>query len=464
MSIPHSSTLKFELRSMAILHSASGKAVRFLRGFSLLVLLLCLRSHNAKANGGVFTTSSVNSTGNLQFQKKPKIDLENEVLHVELDGDWAQVEVIYTLQNRGGADKLTYGFPIDVGDAMSLNGFDKSIEAFSILDGDRSLDITKLVHEIHADPTAALTEQPYGQIVRDWFMTTLKFERRETKTLKVRYRVRSMGTTTGTSKDFIWSNSPRRFTYTFKPAKTWGSGRAHHLEVVVDVTKLQAAQIPINSIAPAGWHDENGQLRWTLENADLAKAPDLVVDYDNGKRQLHGQITAHRLDPKLIESIRTSSTHEPSSKGNYEGRNLLDGRLDTAWITGNRGTGTGEWIDVTFKRPIHLRAIGILNGYLKSSQTLAENGEAAEVEVRVYPKPAAVGDIMPSLQKSKFTEELQTMPGAFAQWVFQCGDSETVAKRFRLTIKKAKAGQKYPETAISELYIYGSEKGGRWAD
>src|SRR5437870_4116356 len=83
------------------------------RGALLLTAMLGLLTDRAQANGGVFATSSVNSTGNLQFQRKPKIDLEKEVLHVALDGDWADVEVTYTLQNRGGSDTLTYGFPID---------------------------------------------------------------------------------------------------------------------------------------------------------------------------------------------------------------------------------------------------------------------------------------------------------------------------------------------------------------
>lgn len=439
---------------MAILHSASGKAVRFLCGFLLFASLLCLTPCDARANGGVFTTSSVNSTGNLEFQRKPKIDLENEVLHVALDGGWAEVEVIYTLQNRGGAETLTYGFPIDVNDgAIASPAFDESIKRFKILDGERDLSITKLIKDPHL---GGYTEELYGKIVRDWFMVTLKFERHETKTLTVRYRVKSIGTSEGTAKNITWLFSPSRFTYIFKPAKTWGSGRVRHLEIVVDVTKLRAAHIPINSIAPAGWHDENGQLRWTLENADLAKAPDLVVDYDNDARQNHAAITANRLNPRLIESIRTSSTRPPSSTGNYEGRNLVDGQLDTAWITGKRGTGSREWIDVTFKRPIYLRGIGILNGYLKSAQTLVENGQVTEAEIQVYPRqPEGAGGAI-SVRKTAFVEELRTMPGAFVEWILQDG---VVAKRFRLTIKKAEAGQKYPETAISELYIYGSEKG-----
>jgi hypothetical protein len=426
----------------------------FLSGF-LLLALLHLVPQRAFGNGGVFATSSVKATGNLQFQRKPRIDLENELLHVALDGDWAEVEVGYILKNHGGADTLTYGFPIDVGSGFGTYRFEESITGFEILDGERRLDVTKLIKEIHGS-SDDFTEMPYGKVVRDWFMVTLKFDRNETKTLTVRYRVKSLGSSAGTSKSFLWRQSPRRFTYSFKPAKTWGSGKVRHLEITVDTTRLNAAHIPINSVAPDGAQSENGQLRWTFENLDLAKAPDLVVDYDNEQRQAHGQVTAHRLDPKLIESIRTSSTHAPSSKAKYDSSNLVDGRLDTAWLT--QGTGEGAWIDVTFKCPIHLRGVGILNGYLKSAQSLAENGQVTEAEIRVYPAKTNEERDKLKLQKKKFEDSLQTMPGAFVDWIFERGEGEVLTKHFRLTIKKAESGQRYPETAISELYIYGSPK------
>jgi hypothetical protein len=437
----------------------SGRAWRhvrhFLSGFLLLLALLHFVPQQAFGNGGVFATSSVSSTGNLQFQRKPKIDLEKELLHVDLDGDWAAVEVTYTLQNHGGADTLTYGFPIEANSGFGTYRFEESITGFEILDGERRLDVAKLIKEIHGS-SDDFTEMPYGKIVRDWFMVTLKFDRNETKTLTVRYRVKSLGTSAGTSKSFLWRQSPRRFTYTFKPAKTWGSGRVRHLEITVDMTRLKAAHIPINSVAPDGARNENGQLRWNFENLDLAKAPDLVVEYDEEMRQAHAQVTAHRLDPKLIESIRTSSTHAPSIKAKYDPNNLLDGRLDTAWLT--QGAGEGAWIDITFKRPIHLRGVGILNGYLKSAQSLAENGQVTEAEVRVFPGRVNDGRDRVKVQKTKFEDRMQIMPGAFVDWIFERGDSDVLAKHFRLTIKKAVSGQRYPETAISELYIYGSPK------
>jgi len=312
--------------------------------------------HAALANGGTFATSSVYSTGNLVPVRKQKIELENETLHVVLEGDWASVEVIYSIRNRGGADAVTYGFPIDTAQQAEISGDsglsgDSSIKDFQMFDGGKRLEITRVIKEATSD--GSYTERPYDKTVRNWFTAELHFDRREEKTLAVSYKVKSGGTESGTSNNFWWEQSPRTFTYTFKPAASWGDGRLRHLDILVDTSQLKNAQIPINYVRPGGWREENGQLHWGFENVELSKAPDLVFNYDNNERQLDAFVTSYRLDSKLIASIRASSTHPDSrsTKAAYDVHNLLDGKLDTAWLEGAGGVGVGEWIDVTFKHP-----------------------------------------------------------------------------------------------------------------
>jgi hypothetical protein len=420
----------------------------------LLAAFLLSAQDTAWANGGTFATSSVFATGNLLPERKQKIELVDELLEVSFDGDWATVSVTYTLQNRGGADSMTYGFPVDVALEGGQSGMDESIEDFAILDGARQLDITKSIKMPNPSRESEYTEQPYGQTVRDWFFTTLKFGRRETKTLAVNYRVICSGTRSGTSKSIFWEQSPRTFTYTFKPADTWGNGRLHHLEIVADMTKLHADHIPINSIQPGGSHDENGKLRWDLTDVQLSNTPDLVINYDNAERQQDAQVNDLRLDPKWIASIRASSTHAPSSKATYDFRNLIDNRPDTAWIPATRGPGVGEWIEVKFTKPIDLRAVGIVNGYSKSKQLWTENGRVSQAGIHVYAEKGEDWKDNVALNLTVFPA-----PGAgppSVQWVFDAGDSHMLTRRFRLTITKALPGTRYPDTAISELYILGS--------
>jgi hypothetical protein len=434
-----------------------GPISTILKAISLAVAFIFSIHQAAQANGGTFATSAVYSTGNLLPERKQKIELMDELLEVSFDGgldsDWATVKVTYTLQNHGGPDSMTYGFPVDVTLAGPLSTIDQSIEDFSIMDGDSQLDISREIKMPRE--SGDYTEEPYARPVRDWFFTTLKFDWRETKTLVVSYRVKCGGTQSGTSKSIFWGQSPRAFVYTFKPADTWGNGRLHHLEIKVDTTNLISDHIPINSVQPPGSSDENGKLHWTFTDVQLSNAPDLVINYNSAARQLSAQVNNSRLDPKWIASIHASSTHAPSSKANYDVRNLLDNRLDTAWIPATNGPGDGERIDVTFKKPIDLNAIGFVNGYLKSSQLLAENGQVSKAHIHVY---AVKGD--------DWTEDIDVKATAFpesgadpaesVQWVFDSGDSNFLTRHFRLTIKKALPGTRYSDTAISELYILGS--------
>ncbi len=427
-----------------------------MRGVVVILAIMRLSSGLGMANGGTFATSTVNSTGNLQYLRKPRIDLQDEFLQVRVDGDWADVDVRYTLLNRGKADKVTYGFPIDTASGYVPHNLEESIENFEIRDGGLRLDITKIIKKATDVKDTDYTEHVYGKLTRNWFMTTLQFARGETKTLSVRYRVRSMGSETGTSKSHFWTQSPRVFTYTFKPAATWGSGRVRHLEMVVDTSALAAARIPVNEITPPGSRNNDGKLHWNLENADLVQTPDLVVNYDNEVRQRHAQATAGRLDPKLIQSIDVSSTHAPAEKVSYEARNLFDGRVDTAWVTGGAGTGRGQWIEVTFKRPIHLYGIGILNGLPISPESLAEHGQVTEAGFHIYDVERRDWEGKGTVMKTDFNSAVHSMPGASVQWPFE---SVMRVKRFRMTITKAVPGKRYPQTAISELYIYGSPTG-----
>lgn len=96
-----------------------------------------------------------------------------------------------------------------------------------------------------------------------------------------------------------------------------------------------------------------------------------------------------------------------------------------------------------------------MNGYLKSAESLAENGQVTEMEVHVYAANREDWREKMKVSKTQFNDSLTKLPGAAAQWVFDGGDGNVPAKRFRLTIKKAEAGTRYSDRAISELYILG---------
>ena len=183
-----------------------------------LAVALPLGTPRAVGNGGTFATSAVGATGHLVPQRKSRIALESERLHVQLFSENANVTVEYRLANRGGAEGVTYGFPID-----SLAGGyrpDAGVTNYEITDGNRRLDVRRVLHESANGRTS--TEFSYESAVRDWYFSDLQFARGERKTLGVSYSLTTMATKSGTSKSFRYVRSKNTFRYTFRPAQTWG--------------------------------------------------------------------------------------------------------------------------------------------------------------------------------------------------------------------------------------------------
>ena len=426
-----------------------------------LALALPLFAPRAAGNGGTFVSTSVGATGHLVPQRKTHIALESELLEVLLGGETADVTVQYQIANQGGADHVTYGFPIDsLGYANTLK--DTGVTNYRIADGGETLNVRKVVHEMAntaAFGIGAEVEFERQSTVRDWYFSELKFARGERKTLGVTYRQTIFGSQSGTSKSFRWVRSKNTFRYTFRPAQTWGDGRVPALRIELNVRDLRAKQVPLTIVSPPGAVERDGVFVWDLQDVDLHKIPDLVVRYDFGPAAEEAQIRPHRLDRKMIESIRASSTLPSAPHTSYGVENLLDGRSDTAWIEGQDGPGKGAWIEITFKPGAMIKGIGVLNGYAKSPAALVENGHVRKLRTHT---PALVEG-----EQWKETMELKALPQSAARkdwriadldWVFDCGDGAMDLKKVRLTIIDAAPGTKFSDTAISEIFIYGWKK------
>ena len=118
----------------------------------------------------------------------------------------------------------------------------------------------------------------------------------------------------------------------------------------------------------------------------------------------------------------------------YGPRSLFDEDNSTAWAEGTAGVGDQEWVLLSWPAEQSLRGIRIVNGYAKSSQLFTKNGrvkrfrltfsdgQSASLPVRDTPEPQILS--LPSPVR--------------AQWV-------------KIEIEGAIRGEKYNDTAISEL-------------
>ena len=420
-----------------------------------LALALPLFTPHAAGNGGTFANTTVGATGHLVPVRKSRIALESERLEVRLFGETANVAVEYQLANRGGAESVTYGFPID---AIGHYPENAGVVGYEITDGSRRLDVRKVIHE-RADGVQMMTEFSYEEAVRDWYFSGLQFARGEHKTLAVSYGLTTFGTRSGTSKSFLWVRSKNTLRYTFRPAQTWGDGRVPTLRIELDVRALRAKQVPLTVVSPPGAVERDGVFVWDLKDVDLHKFPDLVVRYDLGPVAEEDEIRPKRLDRKMIQSIRASSTLPSAPHTTYGVENLLDGRSDTAWIEGQDGPGKGAWIEITFKPGAMIKGIGVLNGYTKSPAALAENGYVRKLRVHI---PALQeGEQWSEKVELKAPQPLSARKDwriSDLQWAYDGGDGAMELKKVRLTILDAVPGTKFSDTAISEIFIYGWKK------
>lgn len=79
----------------------------------------------------------------------------------------------------------------------------------------------------------------------------------------------------------------------------------------------------------------------------------------------------------LTITASASSVRMAVQANTYNAANAIDGQSNTAWIEGDIGDGTGEWIRFDFNREINLRRIIIQPGYFKGPQTWAQNNRMA---------------------------------------------------------------------------------------
>lgn len=130
-----------------------------------------------------------------------------------------------------------------------------------------------------------------------------------------------------------------------------------------------------------------------------------------------------------------SSVLAPQHGFSYLPANLLDARLDTAWVEGQANDGEGEWIAVDLRGARRLRRIELLNGYHKNAGLFSRNNRVRDLEIRMSSGRSVTVRLLDEsgVQGIDFT-------GEQVSWV-------------QLTITSVYRGTKYRDTAISELRV-----------
>jgi hypothetical protein len=139
----------------------------------------------------------------------------------------------------------------------------------------------------------------------------------------------------------------------------------------------------------------------------------------------------------------TASSHLKSNHQtiNYAPENAHDFSLETAWIEGVKGYGTGEYIVYHFSwehSGAEITEIKIANGYVKTQKAYLENSRVKKLKLYINDQPAAILHL----------EDRRAV---------QIFDFEPMQpKTLKFEILEVYKGDKYDDTAISEIFFDGT--------
>lgn len=152
------------------------------------------------------------------------------------------------------------------------------------------------------------------------------------------------------------------------------------------------------------------------------------------------------------DTISASSTLKTYKGINYSAKNIHDLNYKTAWIEGVPGYGIGEYV-IYHLPPQNPRItdVIIVNGYVKSSTTWKDNSRVKRLKMYVNNEPFAILNLADSRQEQRFKFE----PIGYADRQNWEQLQEKPWWTIKFEILEVYKGDKYDDTAISEIYFDG---------
>jgi len=100
-------------------------------------------------------------------------------------------------------------------------------------------------------------------------------------------------------------------------------------------------------------------------------------------------------------TVTASSELTGKSDGQYAPENAFDNDITTAWVEGNEGDGTNEWIQITFLKTQLIKDMTIHNGYQKSKETYKKNNRMSSFTIYINGKKTLIHSLDHEIEKSK---------------------------------------------------------------
>lgn len=157
---------------------------------------------------------------------------------------------------------------------------------------------------------------------------------------------------------------------------------------------------------------------------------------------------------------KVSSALPSTAKNNYGRENLSDDDTRTAWVEGVKGYGVGEYIEFIFPyAAARATSCMIANGYNKNALTWKNNSRVKTFNVYENDKLIAIVNLKDTrdLQSFYLPHPIPNRPDDFDSSNYDYQNPAMPPTVLRFMITEVYKGDKYDDTAISELIFNGRD-------
>jgi len=430
---------------------------------NIIIILLIILNIPLYPNGMAVDGSAIYRTGNIYSVKKPDIILEQEILSIVINNDSTNVTVKYYFRNTGKSDTIDYIFPVDYYITREflesefprydytdqVNPFIKNIQI--IEDG-----IERKFSEIIKNDK----KNNNHQIATTWFKDKFIFPVNNTKEFVISYTVVNDFQDYVFTSDIFDRYSKREFRYRLKPSSCWGNGVVKQFNCTIDLNQIinQGGKI-LNIKLPIQTDTNSAKMNIDISEFDLSSSSDINIQYDLSNYYKTKDILDNNITKRSIKSISTSSC----LNSNYSSNNLIDQNMSTAWVEGKNDSGIGETISIEFNEA-NILGVLLINGYMKNKKIFEANNRLKKVRIDYTYKfmydlksPVKENSIILNIPNRSFNKYSSKIFAPFSNLLTQYSDAYLRIYNMKITILDVYPGDKYNDTCISEIIVFGHE-------
>jgi hypothetical protein len=436
-----------------------------MRRLLAISVVLIMGAPPLRANWGGEAGGSV-ATGGFKAFGTTQVEMQSENLLIQLYRDRAKVQVDYVLRNTGEAVDVRAGFPCLSMSSKSTRLLE--VEDYQLMAGGRVVpyhieqgslgnwktlfdpDFAKIAEGAWLSEKDEENNQPSQQTLW-WLVSTVRFEKGETKNVTIRYESLYEESSSYVSDDATENDD--YFRYLLSTGAAW-KGPIEKGKVTIRAVTIDPKSIfikPRNRFheAAGGFVWEFSDLKPTAEDnieVCLNDKFNTIFNYALNNSDDRGNASWYSFEGnKYYFDFHGYAAVASSEKAGYPAKAVGDFDPTTAWVAGRNG-GINESLTLQLTTPEHVDQIGLIPGFAKSKALYYANNRVQEIEVLVngqHQVTATLPDEYISFgPNTKKGYELIDL-GAYT------GKAQTITLR----VKKIYPGTKYDDTCISEVLL-----------